>query len=80
MTTRRLRTRTLQRALHLLTGAVVMYAVYVPPAADAPLGIAVRFVLLPGLVVSGLAMWKWTRVRRRMAARFAAARTARQAV
>jgi hypothetical protein len=58
------RTRLLQRRLHLITGFVVGVYVYSAPAADSPLTLAVRWLLLPLLAVSGLVMWQWPRIRR----------------
>lgn len=58
--------RVLQRRLHLVAGIAIVLHVYADPAADSPLALAVRWVLLPALVASGMAMWQWPRVRRRL--------------
>jgi hypothetical protein len=58
------RTRVRQRRLHLVAGFVVMVYVYADPAADSPLTLAVRWLLLPLLAVSGAVMWQWPRIRR----------------
>ncbi len=54
--------RTWQRRAHLLAGLAVVAHVYLDPAAGSPLGAAVRWVLLPALVASGLAMWQAPRL------------------
>jgi hypothetical protein len=41
-----------------------MVYVYADPAADSPLTLAVRWLLLPLLAVSGAVMWQWPRIRR----------------
>jgi len=56
--------RTWQRRAHLLAGLAVVIQLYADPAADSPLAVAVRWVLLPALVVSGMAMWQAPRLRR----------------
>jgi hypothetical protein len=56
--------RTWQRRAHLLAGLAVVVHVYLDPGADSPLGVAVRWVLLPALVASGVAMWQAPRLRR----------------
>jgi hypothetical protein len=58
------RTRVLQRRLHLITGLAIVVYIYADPAAHSPLTIAVRWLLLPLLAVSGVAMWQWPRIRR----------------
>jgi hypothetical protein len=61
--------RKLQRRLHLLAGATLLAYVYVPAAHE--LDDLVRFVVLPILGLTGIAMWQTARLRR-------AIRTARQ--
>jgi hypothetical protein len=56
--------RTWQRRAHLLAGLAVAAHVYVGAVAESPLGAAVRWVLLPALVASGMAMWQAPRLRR----------------
>jgi hypothetical protein len=58
------RTRVLQRRLHVITGLAIVVYVYAGPAAHAPLTLAVRWLLLPLLAISGVAMWQWPRIRR----------------
>jgi len=58
------RTRSLQRLAHVLTGVLVLAYVYLTPAPDAAVTQAVRWLLLPALVGSGVAMWQWPRLRR----------------
>jgi hypothetical protein len=59
------------RALHVVVGATLVLVIY-NPAVDAEQGRdLLRFVAVPALVLSGLAMWKldeltgWLRTRRR---------------
>ena len=54
--------RKVQRAIHLVTGVALIAYVYWPQAAH--LHDAVRFLLLPLLVLTGIAMWQARRVRR----------------
>lgn len=61
--------RKLQRTVHLLAGAALLAYVYVPAAHE--LDDLVRFVVLPILALTGIAMWQTARLRR-------AIRTARQ--
>ena len=56
--------RTWQRRAHLLAGLAVVVQLYADPGADSPLAVAVRWVLVPALVVSGMAMWQAPRLRR----------------
>lgn len=58
------RIRTQQRTLHLLTGFVIVVYIYAGPEPDGALAIAVRWLVLPVLVASGVAMWQWPRLRR----------------
>ena len=54
--------RKVQRAIHLAAGLAIVAYVYAPGAAhvQAP----VRFVFLPLLVLTGIAMWQAARIRR----------------
>ena len=54
--------RKLQRAIHLATGIALVAYVYGPQAAQ--LHDAIRFLLLPLLVLTGIAMWQAPRIRR----------------
>ncbi len=58
------RTRTLQRGLHLFTGAAIAVYIYVAPELDSAVAAGVRWLVLPLLVLSGVAMWQWPRLRR----------------
>ena len=53
-----------QRAVHLVTGALIIAAVYGGALLPAWLIGFVQFVALPVLVASGVALWKWPRIRR----------------
>jgi protein-S-isoprenylcysteine O-methyltransferase Ste14 len=58
------RTRTAQRGVHLFTGLVLVVYVYAVPATDWLLADVIRWLVLPLLVATGLAMWQWPRLRR----------------
>ncbi|WP_338750660.1 hypothetical protein [Janibacter alittae] len=66
-TTRRRRTprrvRERQRFAHLLAGAVLLAYVYAAPLLGPGFASAVRWVVVPVLVISGIALWQWHRVR-----------------
>ena len=55
--------RDLQRAAHLLVGAVLVVYVYAAPQLGAGPTAVVQWVIVPVLVLSGLALWKWHRIR-----------------
>jgi hypothetical protein len=50
-----------QRLAHLVAGAALVAYVYLPGEA---LEAAVRWVILPLLVASGVLMWQWPKLRR----------------
>ena len=54
--------RKLQRAIHLATGVALIAYIYGPHAAH--LHDAIRLLLLPLLVLTGIAMWQAPRIRR----------------
>jgi hypothetical protein len=56
--------RTRQRAAHLAAGAVVLVAVYAGPLLGPVFAAVVQWVVFPALVLTGIAMWKWPRIRR----------------
>jgi hypothetical protein len=58
--------RTLQRGVHLLAGAVVLAHVYAAPVLGAGFAAVVRWLVVPTLVLSGLVLWKWPRIRARL--------------
>lgn len=57
------RVRQRQRVAHLLAGAVLLAYVYAAPALGPGFTAAVRWVVVPVLVISGVALWQWHRVR-----------------
>jgi hypothetical protein len=61
--------RTQQRATHLVAGAVVLVAVYAGPLLGPVFAAAVQWVVFPVLVITGIAMWKWPRIRRMLRGR-----------
>jgi hypothetical protein len=63
--------RTQQRAAHLAAGAVVLVAVYAGPLLGPVFAAAVQWVVFPALVLTGIAMWKWPRIRRALRGRAA---------
>jgi hypothetical protein len=65
--------RSQQRAAHLVTGVVVLVAVYAGPLLGPVFAAAVQWVVFPVLVATGIAMWKWPRIRRMLRGRAAAA-------
>ena len=64
--------RTLQRAAHLVAGALVVAYVYLPIAPGSAAQLGVRWGGLPALVVTGVVLWQWPRLRRLLRARGAA--------
>lgn len=56
--------RDLQRAVHLLGGLLVMASIYSPLRDQAVLDALVQVVVIPVMVVTGLAMWQAARLRR----------------
>jgi hypothetical protein len=60
------RLRKLQRALHLLTGALLLAYLYL--RAGRELEHVIRFLILPLLALSGMAMWQAPRLRRALKA------------
>jgi hydrogenase-4 membrane subunit HyfE len=54
--------RRAQRRVHLAAGLLLIAYLYVP--LEAQLQDAVRFLVLPALVLTGIAMWQAPRVRR----------------
>lgn len=54
--------RKVQRAVHLAAALLMVAYVYMP--LEAQLQDAVRFIVLPVLVVTGIAMWQAPRIRR----------------
>jgi hypothetical protein len=63
------RIRDRQRLAHLLTGALLILYVYLPGQPSPVLQTAIRWVVLPLLVIDGLLMWQWPKVRRLARAR-----------
>ena len=55
-----------QRLAHLVAGAALVAYVYLPGGAGAALEVAVRWVILPLLAASGVLMWQWPKIRRRV--------------
>lgn len=72
---RPMRTRSLQRLVHLVTGSAIANYVYFTPDPDSLFTTGVRWVAFPALALSGVAMWQWARLRRRLKTR----RTTQQA-
>jgi hypothetical protein len=56
--------RTIQRAVHLTTGLAIAAYIYLTPPADSLAQTAIRWVIVPVLAASGVAMWQWPRIRR----------------
>jgi hypothetical protein len=60
-----------QRAAHLAAGLLVMVAVYAGPMFGPGFAAVVQWVVFPVLVLTGIAMWKWPRIRRMLRGRAA---------
>ena len=58
------RVRDTQRLIHLATAAVLVGYVYLTPAPGSPYAALVQWVVLPVLALSGVALWKWAKLRR----------------
>ncbi len=58
------RIRDAQRSIHLVSAVVLVGYVYLSPASGSAPALAVQWVILPALVLSGVALWKWHRLRR----------------
>ncbi|MGH2428373.1 MAG: hypothetical protein ACRDGV_05730 [Candidatus Limnocylindria bacterium] len=68
--------RDVERALHIAAG-VILLAIVFTPLGDADIGQALRFVVAPMLVASGILMWQHARVARLMRGTGGAPRRAR---
>lgn len=53
-----------QRLAHLVTGTVLIFYVYLPGTPSPVLQASIRWVILPLLVIDGVLMWQWAKVRR----------------
>ncbi|HET6292363.1 MAG TPA: hypothetical protein VFG33_03280 [Kribbella sp.] len=60
--------RDLQRMAHLVAGVLLLAFVYLAPAVDGIVWL-VRWVVVPVGVLSGIALWKWPRIRSWLARR-----------
>lgn len=60
------RTRRVQRLVHLITAAGIITYVYLTPEPGSMMTVGIRWLALPTLAISGLAMWLWPRLRRRI--------------
>jgi hypothetical protein len=58
------RIRQRQRLAHLISGALLIAYVYLPIDDGSLFEVAVRWVVLPLLVIDGVLMWQWPRLRR----------------
>jgi hypothetical protein len=56
--------RSRQRAAHLVAGLIVLIAVYAGPLLGPAFAAVVQWAVFPVLVLTGVAMWKWPRIRR----------------
>lgn len=61
------RARNLQRLAHLAGSAVLGLYFYSPLGDEAAFTTAIQWGVLPGLTVSGLLLWQWTRLWQAMA-------------
>jgi hypothetical protein len=58
-----------QRLAHLVAGALLVLYVYLPATPGTVLQAAIRWVTLPLLLITGVLMWQWPKVRRRIRTR-----------
>ena len=58
------RVRTAQRWVHLTSAALLLAFIYLTPDTDSTLMDLIRWVGVPVLAASGIAMWQWPRIRR----------------
>jgi hypothetical protein len=58
------RVRTAQRWVHLTSAALLLAFIYLTPNTDSTLMDLIRWVGVPVLAASGIAMWQWPRIRR----------------
>ena len=56
--------RTIQRWVPLASAALLLGFIYLTPDTDSTLMELIRWVGVPVLAASGIAMWQWPRVRR----------------
>ncbi len=61
---RRMQAHAAQRLVHLIAAAVLIVYVYFEQLTGPEFGFAVRWVALPTLVLSGIALWKWPKLRK----------------
>lgn len=66
--------RSIQRGVHLVASVLLLAYLYTPLGEDPVFSLMLRIMVVPVLTVSGIVMWQWPRVRRRL--RAAAARRA----
>ena len=53
-----------QRLAHLMTGALLILYVYLPGTPNPVFQAAIRWVILPLVVIAGVLMWQWPKLRR----------------
>lgn len=53
-----------QRLAHLVTGATLLIYVYLPGTPSPVFQAAVRWGVVPLMVIAGVLMWQWPKVRR----------------
>lgn len=58
------RPRSVQRAIHLIAGALVVASIYGGPLFGSGFQSFVAWVALPALILSGVVLWKWPRIRK----------------
>lgn len=62
----RRRVRDLQRTGHLLAALLLLAYVYLAPILGPGVTAAAQWVVVPVLVGTGIALWKWPRIRSRL--------------
>ena len=57
--------RDIQRAVHLLAALLLLLYFYTPLGSATLFTTILQFFVLPLLVITGMLMWQWTRLRKR---------------
>jgi hypothetical protein len=66
------RIRRVQRAIHLVSGGLLLAFVYLTPDSGSAVTDVMRWLVFPVLAATGVAMWQWPRLRRLRRRRVAA--------
>ena len=61
--------RLIQRWVHIVLGVLLAVAIYSPLGAWPVVALLLKAVVIPGLVLSGVMLWQWPRLRSRFVLR-----------